>query len=331
MNEPTPPVQFTRTADGVSIAYMVWPGEGVPFLHIRNLGAMPMALSATLEDVRPFGGDRPMIWFDWRGAGQSARQLPASVDDLLLDIDAVMSAIDSDVVDVLAPQWACFVACTYAVSRGERWRSLLLTDPEPRLEGSMRSLLWRPGWEADVEGHLASMTRHFLPPMSNEETERIARSWAETVPLEARHAFESIEQSIDLTDTLGELDMPVLILKVAPRSRADSVAALIPNSILLERRSGYYSRRLREQWDEYIGSKFADTESGPPVATSPSLTQRECEVLGGLTRGCSNAELADELSLSIRTVERHVQNIYAKIGAHNRTQAALWARERGVT
>ncbi|GAB4335256.1 MAG: hypothetical protein Kow0010_22690 [Dehalococcoidia bacterium] len=331
-----PPVQFTRTSDGVSIAYMVWPGEGVPFLRVRTPGAMPMALSATMEDVRRFSSDRPMVWFDWRGTGQSARQVAACIDDLLLDIDAVMSLIDSDVVDVLAPDMACLIACTYAVSRGRRWRSLVLTDPMLRIEGSPWGVLTRPGWEADFEGFLALQTRHFLPPMSNEETERVARSWAETVPLEAFRAFGSIDRTIDLTDALGALDMPVLVLKMRPRSGADSVAALIPNSILLERRHGYYSRSLREQWDEYIGSKFADP---PPAAAARAgcnglptsdLTIRESEVLACLALGNSNSQIATELCLSTRTVERHVQNIYNKLGVHNRVEAANWAREHGV-
>jgi DNA-binding CsgD family transcriptional regulator len=269
-----------------------------------------------------------MVWFDWRGTGQSARQLPASIDDLLLDIDAVMEVIDADVVDVLAPQMACFVACTYAVLRGTKWRSLVLTDPALRFDESPQGMTFRPGYEADFEGFLASHTRQFLPPMATEEAERIARSWAETMPVDTFRAFKSFERKIDLTGTLGSLDIPALILKVAPRSRADSVAALIPNCILLERRHGYYSRRLREEWDEHIGSQFAD----PPQAAvaDPGLSGRELEILGHLAAGQSNPEIATGLCLSVRTVERHARNIYTKLNVHNRTQAANWAREHGV-
>ncbi|MCA9854945.1 MAG: helix-turn-helix transcriptional regulator, partial [Dehalococcoidia bacterium] len=49
-----------------------------------------------------------------------------------------------------------------------------------------------------------------------------------------------------------------------------------------------------------------------------SITGRELEVLVRLATGASNADMAVELQLSERTVERHVSNIYAKIGAHNR-------------
>lgn len=331
--EAPPPVRFTRTADGVSIAYMVWPGRGIPFLRVRVPGAMPMALSATLEDVRRFGGDRPMVWFDWRGTGQSERRAAASIGDLMLDIDAVMSSIDCDMVDVLAPGMACLPACTYAASREARWRSLLLNDPALRVEGSTWAVDLRPGYEVDYEGFFTSQTRQFLPPMSNEETERIARSWAETVPVDAHLAFRSIEQKMDLADSLGALEMPVLILKVTPRSRADSVAALIKNSILVERRHAYYGRGLRQEWDKYIGSQFAEPPQAATAATGAGtngLSSREVEVLGLLAGGCSNRQIATALTITEATVARHVLNIYSKLDVHNRAEATRWAIEHGV-
>jgi hypothetical protein len=43
-----------------------------------------------------------------------------------------------------------------------------------------------------------------------------------------------------------------------------------------------------------------------------------------------NTPVARHLSLSTRTIERHVRNIDTKLGVHNRTQAANWARDHGV-
>ncbi|KPA21007.1 Transcriptional regulatory protein DegU [Shimia sp. SK013] len=57
------------------------------------------------------------------------------------------------------------------------------------------------------------------------------------------------------------------------------------------------------------------------------LTKRELQVLGGLTNGKSNKEIARDLGLSEPTVKLHVKNLYRKVGASNRTQAALLARE----
>jgi DNA-binding NarL/FixJ family response regulator len=60
------------------------------------------------------------------------------------------------------------------------------------------------------------------------------------------------------------------------------------------------------------------------------LTPRELEVLSLLGRRYSNSEIADELVLSVRTVDRHVANIYAKTGVSTRRQAASHALAMGL-
>lgn len=59
------------------------------------------------------------------------------------------------------------------------------------------------------------------------------------------------------------------------------------------------------------------------------LTARESEVLALLGDGRSNAEIARELGLSLKTVQNHVSNVLAKLQVRDRTQAAL--RMRGLT
>jgi NarL family two-component system response regulator LiaR len=61
-----------------------------------------------------------------------------------------------------------------------------------------------------------------------------------------------------------------------------------------------------------------------------SLTLRELDVLKCLARGLSNQEIARELSVSVRTVTTHIRNILEKLHLANRTQAALYAVERGI-
>ncbi|HEY7294608.1 MAG TPA: helix-turn-helix transcriptional regulator [Dehalococcoidia bacterium] len=64
------------------------------------------------------------------------------------------------------------------------------------------------------------------------------------------------------------------------------------------------------------------------VALQAKLTPRELEVLGHLATGESNREIAAALVLSVRTVERHLDNIYAKTGLHGRQQLRAYARSR---
>jgi len=54
-------------------------------------------------------------------------------------------------------------------------------------------------------------------------------------------------------------------------------------------------------------------------------------VLRLLATGRSNREIAAELSLSVRTAERHIMNIYTKIDANGRANATVYAFRHGLT
>jgi len=60
------------------------------------------------------------------------------------------------------------------------------------------------------------------------------------------------------------------------------------------------------------------------------LTPREREVLALLAAGLSNNEIAEKLTLSVGTVRLHVSNILSKLGAPNRTSAAVIAMKHGL-
>lgn len=76
--------------------------------------------------------------------------------------------------------------------------------------------------------------------------------------------------------------------------------------------------------------RIAGGEGAPPVYPN-GLTAREVEVLHHIANGHSNREIANELVLSVRTVGRHVTNIYTKIGAHNRADATAYALKHSLT
>lgn len=60
------------------------------------------------------------------------------------------------------------------------------------------------------------------------------------------------------------------------------------------------------------------------------LTLREIEVLRCITRGLSNREIADHLNIAPPTVQAHVSAVLDKVGARDRTQATIYALQRGV-
>jgi DNA-binding CsgD family transcriptional regulator/tetratricopeptide (TPR) repeat protein len=69
---------------------------------------------------------------------------------------------------------------------------------------------------------------------------------------------------------------------------------------------------------------------GPVTGRVDPLTPREREVALLLTRGFTNRQIGDELVISAATAERHVVNIFNKLGFHSRSQLAAWVVERGL-
>jgi DNA-binding NarL/FixJ family response regulator len=65
-------------------------------------------------------------------------------------------------------------------------------------------------------------------------------------------------------------------------------------------------------------------------AALAGLTGREIEVLRLVARGRSNPEIAEALVLSRRTVEHHVESVYAKLGVHSRSAVTLVAMQQGL-
>ncbi|CAN5803097.1 response regulator transcription factor [soil metagenome] len=75
---------------------------------------------------------------------------------------------------------------------------------------------------------------------------------------------------------------------------------------------------------------FSTPRAGtPPPEPVEPLTAREEEVLGTVARGRTNAEIADELYISLSTVKTHLASLMAKLGARNRVEMAMWAHETG--
>ena len=69
----------------------------------------------------------------------------------------------------------------------------------------------------------------------------------------------------------------------------------------------------------------------PATAGAPAgLTGREVEVLRLIARGRSNRQVAEELFISVKTVGRHVENVYAKIGVSSRAAAAVFAMRHNL-
>ena len=117
--------------------------------------------------------------------------------------------------------------------------------------------------------------------------------------------------------------------ELAEQALAAGAAGYLPKT--LSAKSLANAVQFMAMGEQYVPLGFlrsAPDEPAHPLAQR--LSRREREVLGGLIEGKSNKEIARDLGISEPTVKLHMKTLYRKIGAQNRTQAAMIAKEAGL-
>jgi pimeloyl-ACP methyl ester carboxylesterase/DNA-binding CsgD family transcriptional regulator len=146
----------------------------------------------------------------------------------------------------------------------------------------------------------------------------------------------------------SDTEMVGLAVQIAPRvmMRADPGQILVSGTVRdLVSGSGLefepLDRPLPVSDNQVISLFFVTSESARPLAIpimlrddiptdARILTPREREVATLVGRGLSNRMIADELSISIATVERHVANIFTRLDVRSRAQIAAWVASQGM-
>ncbi|MER7078969.1 non-specific serine/threonine protein kinase [Saccharopolyspora kobensis] len=80
--------------------------------------------------------------------------------------------------------------------------------------------------------------------------------------------------------------------------------------------------------DEVLRFALGERHSAPAMDTSVRLTPREREVAGLVAQGLSNRQIAEQLVISKRTSDSHIEHIMAKLGVTSRAQIAVWVAEQ---
>jgi DNA-binding NarL/FixJ family response regulator len=217
---------------------------------------------------------------------------------------------------------------------GDRPVRLLLADDQPLLRTGFRMVL---GAEADLDivgeasdgAEAVDLARRLLPDvvLMDIRMPRLDGVGATKAIVAARLPVRVlILTTFDLDEyVVGALragasgflakDVPAEDLVTAIRTVAAGEAVVAPRIL----------KRLLDQ--------FADSLPDPN-ATAPRelgvLTEREREVLVQVARGMSNAEIAQELSVSETTIKTHVGHVLTKLGLRDRVQAVVLAYESGL-
>ena len=116
---------------------------------------------------------------------------------------------------------------------------------------------------------------------------------------------------------------------IAEKALAQGAAGFLPKT--LAAKSLVNAVKFMAMGEQYAPLDFMTAEEEAPTnELAEKLSRRELQVLEGLTHGKSNKEIARDLDVQEPTVKLHMKTLYRKIGASNRTQAALLAKEAGL-
>jgi DNA-binding CsgD family transcriptional regulator len=201
--------------------------------------------------------------------------------------------------------------------------------------------LIRLGWDRQNPVFRQLFTSRFIPEGTDGADALVQRALSQDASPQAAADMLAARSEVNLEDRLGEIRRPTLVLH-ARRDNAISfkegrlLAAGIPgaefveldscNHILLEQEPAW--ARFRGEVLDFLGVTHAggDGREDPAFA---SLSQREREILGWISEGLSNAEIAERVAISEKTVRNHVSNVFDKLAVWTRAQAIVFARDRG--
>jgi pimeloyl-ACP methyl ester carboxylesterase/DNA-binding CsgD family transcriptional regulator len=341
-----PQIEYATASDGRRIACFAI-GSGKPFVtsatppwsHVQQEMSIP-TVGAWLREIAL---EARVIRYDCRGTGLSDRDgAEFTVDEQVRDMEAVVDHYGLESFALWGTIGGSPASIVYAARHPERVSHLLLWGAYVRgatlldrvagaeALGDVMRDNWQVftdmfaqiafGWpDADTAAGYAQLMRDGIAQ------EAAMRAWRQTA-------------AMDVTEDARAVRVPALVMvrrgaTISGVEDARELTGLIPSARLLILDGSSHAPFL-ENPDlvtaairEFIASEHAVPAPRPALAP---LTDREREVLRLLASGQTGKQIAAELAISLPTAQRHIANIYGKIGARGRVEAAAYAFEHGM-
>ena len=341
-------IKFCRSADGVGIAYAVH-GSGPPLLidscwlsHLQFDWQSPVWRHFLVE----LGKIATVIRFDERGHGLSDRDVTDhSLEMRVADLEAVADHAGLDRFAMFAMAQGGPISIEYAARHPERLSRLIvygsyagaMSNATPEeiahgrgVPGADQGGLGAPDAGVPAGVHLADDPgRHRGADAAGSTS---CSGWR---PPRTRPSWPGSSASWPTSGTCcRELDLPTLVIhsrgdRMNNFEEARYLAAHIRGARLVALESkNHIVLEDEPAWPVLLGGGDRVPGRGPgrraaagrrPRTRRALLSARELDVLTLAAEGCDNDAIAARLSLSVRTVERHLQNVYAKLGLQGRS------------
>lgn len=331
-------LRFCTSSDGVRIAYAVH-GEGPPVLldacwlsHLEFDWRSPVWRHYLVE----LGRVATVIRFDERGHGLSDRDVTDfSLDRRVDDLAAVAQAAGLDQFALIAMAQGGPVSLRYIHDHPGRVTRFVcastyaapgmhVTDDDRDLEDAFQALI-RAGWDRKDPTFRRVFTTMLIPDATEEQMAWVDDLHQRAVTARTASASRVERGKADSRDLLPLIDVPTLVIhsrheRMNSFEHARTLASEIPGARLIPLESNNHILLEHEPaWQVFIREVTAFLREGASEAIVsegglPDLSAREVGVLRLAAQGLDNAHIAADLHLSVRTVERHLQRIYAKLG-----------------
>lgn len=197
------------------------------------------------------------------------------------------------------------------------------------------------GWGGSNPVFRQLFTSRFIPGGTDEQLNWFNDLCRKTTSAQNAARLLEARAHVDVRRRLGDVRVPTLVIHarnddVIPLSSGKILASEIPGAEFVELDSANHIllrdepawRRLCEAVLDFTGVALP-AERATDESAFAALSPREREVLGLISEGFANAEIAERLGISGKTVRNHVSNLFDKLGVWTRAQAIVFARDRG--
>lgn len=231
----------------------------------------------------------------------------------------------------------------YQIRVPQHWQILgVASQVEEVAEIDLRWQMIKLGWGRADPIYRRVFTSSFIPGASEEQTRWFDELQRWSISPGAALASSRARAMVDVTSSAQAVSVRTLMVhadgdRAIPFEEGRRLAGLIPGVRLVCVHGQNHLLLANEPaWQVFVDQIMSFVGTATAGAPTENVTVRELDVLRLVALGCSNEEIGSRLSMSSRTVERHLSNVYVKLSLTGKSaRAAAAARlpelERGST